>query len=215
MLHSGLALASPIFFIHMNDLVIIKYNAGNIQSVEYALNRLGVNPVITDDPELIKSAKRVLFPGVGEASTAMNYLKERQLDKVIKDLKQPFLGICLGLQLMCKHSEENDTECLGVFDVLVKKFPNNVNGTSYKVPEIGWNALAELKTNLYKGIDEGSFVYFVHSYFAELNPHTISTTQYAEKFSSAIAKDNFYAVQYHPEKSAEVGSKIIQNFLEI
>lgn len=199
----------------MDDLVIIKYNAGNVQSVEYALNRLGVNPVITDDIERIKSAKRVLFPGVGEASTAMAYLKERKLDQVIKDLKQPFLGVCLGLQLMCKHSEENDTDCLGVFDVAVKKFPTLVNDVSFKVPEMGWNAVSNLKTDLYKGINEGSYVYFVHSFYAELNPYTISTTQYSVPFSSGIAKDNFYAVQYHPEKSAEVGASVIKNFLAI
>lgn len=199
----------------MDDLVIIKYNAGNVQSVEYALNRLGINPVITDDIDRIKSAKKVLFPGVGEASTAMSYLKERKLDQVIKDLKQPFLGICLGLQLMCKHSEENNTDCLGVFDVAVKKFPTIANGESFKVPEMGWNAVSNLKTDLYKGIKEESFVYFVHSYYAELNPHTISTTQYSVPFSSAIAKDNYYAVQYHPEKSAEIGAMLLKNFLEL
>jgi imidazole glycerol-phosphate synthase subunit HisH len=199
----------------LDDLVIIKYNAGNVQSVEYALNRLGINPVITDDIDRIKSAKKVLFPGVGEASTAMSYLKERKLDQVIKDLKQPFLGICLGLQLMCKHSEENNTDCLGVFDVAVKKFPTIVNGESFKVPEMGWNAVSNLKTDLYKGIKEESFVYFVHSYYAELNQHTISTTQYSVPFSSAIAKDNYYAVQYHPEKSAEIGAMLLKNFLEL
>lgn len=199
----------------MNDLVIIKYNAGNIQSVEYALNRLGVSPIITDDIEIIKSAKRVLFPGVGEASTAMSYLKSKNLDKTIKELKQPFLGICLGLQLMCKHSEENDTECLGIFDVNVKKFPTKVKGDSFKVPEMGWNSIRNLKTALHKDIPENSYVYFVHSYYAELNDHTISYTQYSTEFSSAIAKDNFYAVQYHPEKSATIGAQLIKNFLDI
>ncbi len=199
----------------MNDLVIIKYNAGNIQSVEYALNRLGISPVITDDLETIKSAKKVLFPGVGEASTAMSYLKSRNLDKTIKELKQPFLGICLGLQLMCNHSEENNTECLGIFDVKVKKFPTQANNSFFKVPEIGWNSIRNLKTDLHKNIPENSYVYFVHSYYAELNDHTISSTQYSAEFSSAIAKDNFYAVQYHPEKSAEIGAQLIKNFLEI
>jgi imidazole glycerol-phosphate synthase subunit HisH len=199
----------------LHDLVIIKYNAGNIQSVEYALNRLGISPVITDDIETIKSAKRVLFPGVGEASTAMSYLKSRNLDEAIKDLQQPFLGICLGLQLMCKHSEENDTECLGIFDVMVKKFPTQVNNSFFKVPEMGWNSIKNLKTDLHKGISENSYVYFVHSYYAELNDHTISSTQYSTEFSSAIAKDNFYAVQYHPEKSAEIGAQLLKNFLEI
>lgn len=199
----------------MSDIAIIKYNAGNIQSLTYALNRLGVSPIVSDDIETLQSAKKIIFPGVGEASTAMAYLKERNLDRVIKDLKQPFLGVCLGLQLMCKHSEENDTECLGIFDVNVKKFPVSKDGTSFKVPEMGWNSVYNLKSPLYKGISEGSYVYFVHSYYAEVNPYTISSTQYSSEFSSGIAKDNYYAVQYHPEKSAQVGSLLIKNFLEI
>ena len=199
----------------MSDIVILKYNAGNVQSVIYALNRLGVSPLVSDDLDVIRSAGRVIFPGVGEASTAMAYLKERKLDILIKELKQPFLGVCLGLQLMCKHSEENDTTCLGIFDILVKRFPNHQNEQSFKVPEMGWNSVSNLKSPLYKGIEEQSYVYFVHSYYAELNDCTISQTNYSVEFSSGIAKDNFYAVQYHPEKSAEVGSKLIANFLEI
>ncbi len=198
------------------ELVIVKYNAGNIQSVEYALNRLGINPVLSDDPAVIRGADKVLFPGVGEASTAMAYLRERGLDQVIKDLKQPFLGICLGLQLMCKHSEEGNTDCLGVFDVNVKKFASeNVKGERFKVPEMGWNSIGELKTPLFKGIKDGSFVYFVHSYYAELSADTIATTTYVNPFSAAIHKDNFYAAQFHPEKSAEIGLQMLKNFIEM
>lgn len=198
------------------ELVIVKYNAGNIQSVEYALERLGVKSVLSDDPEIIRSADKVIFPGVGEASTAMAYLKDKGLDKVIRDLKQPFLGVCLGLQLMCKHSEENDTECLGVFDINVKKFDTaNAAGERFKVPEMGWNSVHNLSTPLFKGIDEGAFVYFVHSYYAELSAKTIATTYYANDFSAAIHHNNFYAAQFHPEKSAAVGEKLIKNFLEI
>lgn len=182
--------------------------------MEYALNRLGVNPLITDNPEAIKSAKKVIFPGVGEAKTAMKYLRERNLDKVIINLKQPFLGVCLGLQLMCKHTEENDTQCLGIFDVDVKKFPTTNQNDSFKVPEMGWNSIYDLKSNLYKNILEKSYVYFVHSYYAECNPYSISTTDYSVKFSSGIYKDNFYAVQYHPEKSADIGAQVLKNFLE-
>lgn len=199
----------------MSDIAIIKYNAGNVQSLTYALNRLGVSPIVTDDIETLRSAQKIIFPGVGEASTAMAYLKERNLDKVIKDLKQPFLGVCLGLQLMCKHSEENDTECLGVFDVNVKKFPLTNHSSSFKVPEIGWNSVYNLKSSLYKGINEDSYMYFVHSYYAEINPYTISNTQYSCEFSSGIAKDNYYAVQYHPEKSADIGASLLKNFLEM
>ncbi len=199
----------------MSEIVIIKYNAGNVQSVVYAFNKLGIEPIISDDPETIKSAKKVIFPGVGEAKTAMNYLTARSLDKVIKDLKQPFLGVCLGLQLMCSHSEENDTECLGVFDILVKKFPSTDGTNKFKVPQIGWNTINNLKSPLFIDMKETEFVYFVHSYYAELSDYTIAQTTYATEFSAALHKDNFFAVQFHPEKSAEAGSKIISNFIKM
>jgi glutamine amidotransferase len=194
----------------MSKLVIIKYNAGNTQSVIYALNRLGIEPIVSDDPKLIKSADKVIFPGVGEASTAMAYLKEKGLDQLIPQLKQPFLGICLGLQLMCKHSEENDTECLGIFPMLVKRFP-----PQDKVPQMGWNSIIHLKGKLYEGIKEESYVYYVHGYYAELHPeYTIAQTNYILDYSASIQKDNFYAVQFHTEKSSEVGGLILKNFIE-
>ena len=195
------------------NTVIIQYNAGNIQSVLYALERLGVQALVTDDVELIQKADKVIFPGVGEASTAMHYLKERGLDKVIQHIKQPVLGICLGMQLMCTYSEENDTTCLGVFEEQVKLF--KPSDASIKVPQIGWNNIGQLKTDLFKGVAENSFTYFVHGYYAALGAHTIATTQYIQPYSSALHKDNFYGVQFHPEKSAKVGEQIIQNFLNI
>ncbi len=191
-------------------LGLVKYNAGNIQSVEFALNRQGVNPVVTDDPEILIAADKVIFPGVGEASSAMKYLKQRGLDEVLKSLKQPFLGICLGMQLMCKHSEENDTECLGIFDLNLKKFP-----PLDKVPHMGWNNITNLKSNLLKGLDENDYVYFVHSYYAELGHETICKTHYINDFSAGLHKDNYYGFQFHPEKSAETGARILKNFLEI
>jgi glutamine amidotransferase len=195
------------------SLVIIQYNAGNIQSVLYALERLGVQATVTDNVEAILSADKVIFPGVGEASTAMEYLKERGLDKVIKNLKQPVFGICLGMQLMCTYSEENDTNCLGIFEEQVKLFrPNEV---TIKVPQIGWNTITNLKSNLFKGVSEESFAYFVHGYYAAIGEHTIATTNYIQAYSSALHKDNFYGVQFHPEKSAKVGEQIIQNFLSL
>ena len=193
--------------------VIIQYNAGNIQSVLYALERLGVSAVVTDQVELIQAADKVIFPGVGEASTAMEYLKERQLDKVITQLKQPVLGICLGMQLMCAYSEENDTTCLGIFDESVKKFAPTDAIT--KVPQIGWNTIYDLKTNLFKNVPNNSYAYFVHGYYAALGAHTIATTQYVQAYSSALHKANFYGVQFHPEKSATQGEQIIQNFLDL
>jgi glutamine amidotransferase len=192
-------------------VAIIKYNAGNIQSVTYALNRLGVEPIVTDDKEELSKADKVIFPGVGEASTAMSYLKERQLDQFIGQLTQPFLGICLGLQLMCQYSEENNTPCLGIFDVKVKRFPN----VGLKVPQMGWNNLYDLKTPLFTGIQENEYVYFVHSYCAELSEYTAAKCSYASEFSASLQKDNFYAVQFHPEKSAETGAKVLENFLRI
>lgn len=191
-------------------VAIIKYNAGNTQSVIYALNRLGVDPIVTDNVEEIKKADKVIFPGVGEASTAMNYLKSRNLDNVIKELKQPVLGICLGLQLMCRYSEENNTECLNIFPIQVKKFP-----PQDKVPQMGWNSVTNLKGKLFKGINEGSYVYYVHSYYAELSEFTAATTDYILPYSAAIEKDNFFAVQFHAEKSSEEGSKMLKNFIEL
>lgn len=193
--------------------VIIKYNAGNIQSVLYALERIGVTAMVTDAVEEIKTADKVIFPGVGEASTAMQYLKERKLDELIKNLKQPVLGICLGMQLMCAHSTENDTVCLGIFEEQVKHF--ETTDPSIKVPQIGWNTITALKTPLFKGVTENSYAYFVHGYYAAKGQHTIATTNYIQDYSSALHRDNFYGLQFHPEKSALVGEQIIQNFLSL
>ena len=194
-------------------IVIIKYNAGNIQSVLYALERIGVSAMVTDAIDEIKTADKVIFPGVGEASTAMQYLKERKLDEFIKNLKQPVLGICLGMQLMCTHSTENNTTCLGIFEEQVKQF--ETEDPTIKVPQIGWNNIKVFETPLFKGIAENSYAYFVHGYFAALGKHTIATSNYIQDYSSALQKDNFYGVQFHPEKSAKVGEQIIQNFLAL
>jgi len=197
-----------------NDkVVIIKYNAGNIQSVLFALERIGVEAEVTDDTKKIQSGNKVIFPGVGEASTAMHYLRERGLDTVIKGLKQPVLGICLGLQLMCRYSEENETDCLGIFDENVRKF--QVQHTELKVPQIGWNSICALKTGLFNGVADKSFCYFVHSYYASIGEHTIANSNYSQPFSSGLHRDNFYGVQFHPEKSAEVGEQILRNFLSL
>jgi len=193
--------------------VIIKYNAGNIQSVLYALERIGVSAMVTDALEEIQTADKVIFPGVGEASSAMQYLRERKLDELIISLQQPVLGICLGMQLMCTHSTENDTACLGIFEQQVKHF--ETPEPTIKVPQIGWNTITALKTPLFKGIAENSFAYFVHGYYAAKGKQTIATTNYIQDYSSALHKDNFYGVQFHPEKSALVGEKIIQNFLSL
>ena len=195
------------------NITIVQYNAGNIQSVLYALERLGVTASVTDDPAMIQAADKVIFPGVGEASTAMAYLKERNLDQLIVSLKQPVLGICLGMQLMCKHSAENDTKCLGIFEEQVMAFKATENTT--KVPQIGWNTITNLKTELFNGVPENSFVYFVHGYYAGLGDNTIATTDYIQAYSSGLHKNNFYGVQFHPEKSAELGEQIIQNFLAL
>lgn len=194
-------------------IVIIKYNAGNIQSVLYALERIGVSAMVTDAIDEIKTADKVIFPGVGEASSAMQYLKERNLDELIKNLKQPVLGICLGMQLMCTHSTENNTTCLGIFEEQVKQF--ETEDPTIKVPQIGWNNIKALETPLFKGIAENSYAYFVHGYYAAKGQHTIATTNYIQDYSSALHKDNFYGVQFHPEKSAKVGEQIIQNFLAL
>ena len=191
-------------------IAIVKYNAGNISSVKNALDRLQVESVISDDPEVLRAANKVIFPGVGEASTAMEYLRERGLDKVLSNLKQPVLGICLGLQLMCEWSEEGDTTALGIFATRVKKFP-----PEDKVPHIGWNSFSQLEGPLFNDIKSTDDVYYVHSYYAEVNPETIGTCNYITEFASALQKDNFYATQFHPEKSADVGEQILKNFLAL
>lgn len=189
-------------------VVIVKYNAGNIQSVKLALNRLGIYPEITDNPQKIKSADRVIFPGVGEASSAMNYLKSKKLDLVIKELTNPFLGICLGMQLMCDYSEENGTKCLGIFDIRVRKFK-----TPKKIPHVGWNNVLNLKTKLFNGIQNKSFFYFVHSYYAPIGKDTIAKCEYDISFSAALKKDNFWGCQFHPEKSGDIGEVVLKNFI--
>lgn len=189
---------------------IIKYNAGNIRSVLFALERIGINAIVTDDYEEIRSADRVIFPGVGEASSAMKYLKNKGLDKLICSLTQPVLGICLGMQLMCAHSDENDTQCLGIFDQKVKLFPK----AGLKIPQIGWNNITDLKSPLFEGISENAYMYFVHSYYVESCENAIAKTNYIIEFSSAVQKNNFSAVQFHPEKSGEVGQKILENFIK-
>lgn len=196
------------------QVAVIKYNAGNVQSVLYALERLGVQAVLTDDLEQIAKADKVIFPGQGEASTAMRYLKEKQLDKLIPNLKQDFFGVCLGQQLLCEHSEENDTPCLGVFPVKVKKFVP-ANPADFKVPHVGWNNLFDLKTPLLAGLSDESFVYYVHSYYCELSDFTIASTNYVLDFAGLMQKDNFYAMQAHPEKSGLVGERILKNFLSL
>jgi glutamine amidotransferase len=192
-------------------IAIIKYNAGNIRSVQNALSRLGYNSIITDNPTEIQQAEKVIFPGVGEAKSAMQYLKERKLDQLIVSLKQPVLGICLGLQLMCTHSEEGDTECLHIFDTTVKMFP-----PLEKVPHIGWNNFQEIKPcTLVKNITTTNDVYYVHGYYAAICKNTIASCNYITPFSSIMQKDNFYAMQFHPEKSADVGEQLLKNFLEL
>lgn len=194
------------------NIVIIKYNAGNIQSVLYALERIGATAVVTDDHEQIRKADKVIFPGVGEASSAMRYLRAHKLDEVITSLQQPVLGVCLGMQLMCKHSEENDTTCLGIFDEPVKKFVSKE--AAFKVPQIGWNNIYDLKTPLFDGEPENAYCYFVHGYFAALGEHTIATADYIQPYSAALHKGNFYGAQFHPEKSAAAGELILKNFIE-
>ena len=195
------------------NVAIVKYNAGNIGSVENAVRRLGIEPLVTDVPELICSADRVIFPGQGEAKSTMEYLKEHRLDEVIVGLKQPVLGICIGMQLLCRHSEEQDTDCLGVFDAEVKKFVPHVHED--KVPQMGWNTLEDLKSPLFEGLTNPAFVYFVHSFYVPLCDETIATTNYIQPYSSALHKDNFYATQFHPEKSGAVGERILKNFIDL
>jgi imidazole glycerol-phosphate synthase subunit HisH len=197
------------------NIVIIKYNAGNIESVNNALNRLGVNAEITADHEKIRKADKVIFPGVGEASTTMAYLRKEGLDVLIPSLKQPVLGICLGLQLMCSHSEEGDTTCLGIFDEKVKRFiPAPGDEFITKVPHMGWNAIFNLKSGIFNPDMEQQYVYFVHSYYASVGEHTAATCNYIVPFSAALHKDNFYATQFHPEKSGSIGSEVLKNFLQ-
>ncbi|MFQ3575706.1 MAG: imidazole glycerol phosphate synthase subunit HisH [Cytophagales bacterium] len=196
-------------------VVIIKYNAGNVVSVTNALERLGVNPVLSDDPRVIEEADKLIFPGVGEASSAMAYIQSKGLDTVIKSAQQPFLGICLGLQLMCSRTEEGNVDCLGIFDIPVLKFPKQFDGITYKVPQIGWNSIHKLQSPLMEGVHDGEFVYFVHSFYAPLCEHSIAISPYSTSFSAALHKNNFYAVQFHPEKSAETGLKILKNFIEL
>jgi glutamine amidotransferase len=198
-------------------VAIIKYNAGNVQSVLYALQRLGIHAFVTDVHEEIKSADKVIFPGVGNALSAMEYLKNRKLDELIRSLQQPVLGICLGLQLLCERSEEGDTSCLGIFKTTVKKFDNNVfqnkNLVPVKIPHMGWNTIRNLSSPLMEGLSEESFVYFVHSYYADVCDETIAATEYINPFSAALHKNNFYGVQFHAEKSAVIGERILSNFL--
>ncbi len=191
-------------------IAIVKYNAGNTRSVQNALNRLGYNAVVTDDEQTLISADKVIFPGVGEASSAMHYLKERGLDQVIKNLNQPVLGICLGLQLLCSETEEGNTKCLGIFENKVLKFTN-----TDLVPHMGWDDIYSLKGELFTGLQVGDDAYFVHSYYAELSEYTTAICKYINPFSASLKKDNFYATQFHPEKSAGLGEKILLNFLEL
>lgn len=192
-------------------IAIVKYNAGNVESVKNALIRLGVEPILTDDAETLRVADRVIFPGVGEASTAMNYLRERSLDKIIKSLTQPVLGVCLGMQLLCDFSEENETACLGILPYKVKKFKDE----NLKIPQTGWNNIFDLKGKLFQGIKENSYVYFVHSFYVEAGAETTAKCDYGLKFSAAVSYKNFYAVQFHAEKSGAVGEQILENFLKI
>lgn len=190
-------------------IAIIKYNGGNVSSVQNSLNRLKVESVVTDDFDLIRKADKVIFPGVGEASSTMKLLKEKSLDQLIPTLKQPVLGICLGMQLMCKNNEEGNTVGMGIFDINVKKFPaKNI------VPHMGWNTISDFKSEIFAGIEENSDMYFVHSFYCELSENTTSVCDYILPFSASMQKDNFYAMQFHPEKSGEVGSRLLKNFLK-
>ena len=191
-------------------VTIIKYNAGNVQSVLFALERIGINAIVTDDVDVLKSSDKIILPGVGEASSAMQYLKDRKLDEVIISLTQPVLGICLGMQLMCESSEEGNATCLGIFDNKIKRFSGDV-----KVPQIGWNTIYGLKTDLFKNIKENEYMYLVHGYYAEVSKHTISKTNYGVEYSSSLQKNNFYATQFHPEKSSDAGQQLLENFIKL
>lgn len=194
-------------------VAVIKYNAGNIRSVDYALRRLGVEPVITSDEAVIRAADKVIFPGVGEAETTMRFLRAEGIDRLIRGLRQPVLGICLGMQLMCRHSDEGDADCLGIFDVDVKRFDSQRHED--KVPHVGWNTIGQTASGLFRGFTKEEYVYFVHSYYVPLNEWTAATTDYILPFSAALHKENFYATQFHPEKSGNVGERILRNFLAL
>jgi glutamine amidotransferase len=191
-------------------LVIVNYGAGNIKSIQFAFKRLGYDAVLTDNPELIKASDKIIFPGVGEASSAMLKLKQTGLDKLIPVLRQPVLGICLGMQLMCNHTEEGNTDGLGIFNVNVKRFSNQV-----KVPQMGWNTIINLKSDLFQGIREAEYMYLVHSYYAENCEKAIATSNYELEYASALENDNFFGVQFHPEKSSKAGEQILKNFLAL
>ena len=195
------------------NVAIIKYNAGNIYSVEYALKRLGIEPVITGDKELLQKADKIIFPGQGEATKTMQYLKAQRLDELIVNLKQPVLGICIGMQLLCRFSEEGNTDCLGIFDAPALKFHPEKHED--KIPHIGWNTLTQLESPLFNDIPEEEYAYFVHSYYVPINDCTVAQTAYIQPFSASMHKDNFYAVQFHPEKSGSAGEKILMNFIEL
>jgi glutamine amidotransferase len=196
------------------NIVIVKYNAGNIQSVLFALERIGVSAIVTEDEEKIRKADKVIFPGVGEASSAMQYLKKRKLDAVIKGLDQPVLGICLGMQLLCEHTEENDAMCLGIFPLQVRRF-NEDRKTGVKVPQIGWNNIYKLKTGLFQGVEENSYIYNVHGYYVEDSVYTIAKCNYGLEYAAAVNKDNFYGLQFHTEKSSSAGERILKNFIAL
>jgi glutamine amidotransferase len=192
-------------------VAIVKYNAGNNRSVLNALERLGVSATVTDDPGLLQSADKVIFPGVGEASSAMNYLRQKKLDDTIRSLTQPVLGVCLGMQLLCEHSEENDTQCLGIVPGRVRRFAN----TDLKVPHMGWNSVSEMNSSLFDGVPDNSYAYFVHGFYVERSSDTVASTNYGTTFAAAMNYKNYYAVQFHPEKSGVVGEQILKNFLDI
>ncbi|MDP4268792.1 MAG: imidazole glycerol phosphate synthase subunit HisH [Bacteroidota bacterium] len=194
-------------------VAILNYNAGNIYSVNYALKRLGIEAVITDNKEELQSADKVIFPGVGEAETTMNYLRQHRLDELIVNLKQPVMGICLGMQLMCRHSEEGDVDCLNIFDVDVKRFIPQKHED--KIPHMGWNSIYNLNDKMFPKELENEFVYFVHSFYVPVNDFTAATTDYIQPFSAALQKDNFYACQFHPEKSGKVGEAILKQFISL
>lgn len=195
------------------NVAIVKYNAGNVYSVVNALRRMGIEPLLTDNAEALRKADRVFFPGQGHAGEAMDYLRARRLDEVIRDLKQPVFGICVGQQLLCKHSEEGNTDCIGIFDAEVKRFQPKKHED--KVPCMGWNQLYDIKSPLYNGLNDGDYVYFVHSFFVPICAETIATADYIQPYSASMQKDNFYTCQFHPEKSGKVGERILKNFLEL
>ncbi len=192
-------------------VVVIDYNAGNVQSVLFALKRIGVEAELSSEKGFINAADKLIFPGVGEASSAMNVLRERGLDKAIKEFKKPVLGVCLGMQLMTNYSEEGNTQCLGIFDTQVERF----NSDEFKIPHVGWNNIEGLKSPLFRGVKENEYMYFVHSYFVKTNVFEIASTNYIDSFCSSMQKDNFYAVQFHPERSGTTGEKVLKNFIEL